>query len=72
MYVIFALCAISIMYPILESTIICLPPPIPMLKFLLGPNLSNISDDRIYLHTFSINKTAKNEEPISEKNIPMV
>ena len=72
MYVIFALCAASIIYPILESTIICLPPPIPMLKFLLGPNLSNITDDRIYLHTLNINKKAINEEPITEKNITMV
>ena len=35
----------ALIIPILEVVLICLPPPIPMLDFMLGPSYASVIDN---------------------------
>ena len=35
----------ALVIPILEVLLICLPPPIPMLDFMLGPSYASVIED---------------------------
>ena len=35
----------ALVIPILEVILICLPPPIPMLDFMLGPSYASVIED---------------------------
>ena len=39
-YKIIAFCSVAILFSVIESIIVCLPPPMPMVKFMWGPELN--------------------------------